>query len=83
MAYHKAAYRIISERFARWYLFLPKSFTLTLEQAAELHHGLQQPTRYKTTEGYAESIKFITELNAITKAKILKEKLNVGNPGSV
>jgi hypothetical protein len=43
--YSKSAHRIIRERLLHWYLFTPRSFSLPIEQLAQMITDLEKPTR--------------------------------------
>jgi hypothetical protein len=45
MGYQKSAHTVIEERLSYWHLYRPKTFSLTLEQLAELLVQLEKPVR--------------------------------------
>ncbi len=70
MSNKKSAYVIVDERLGNWFLFKKKSFSLSLEQLAELRNGLQAPARlgWKTTKR-AQFDTLMEHLNQINKGK--------------
>lgn len=51
MGYQKPGYQVVRERLLHWYLFIPRTFPITLEQLAVMWNDMEKPTRLGWGEG--------------------------------
>lgn len=64
----KPAYRVVKERLLHWHICMPKSFTLSIDQLAELMKGLEKQSRFDDKQ-YAEAETLYKHLCLINKGK--------------
>jgi hypothetical protein len=65
----KSAHQIIDERLAHWYLFIPRTFNISVEQLAELYKGLSKPARLGYGVERQQAYQLIAHIKGLLKAK--------------